>query len=139
MRFARNPKERLNVDMWTEDQMRSIDRMLNPRSIAVVGASTKSGGYGNRLLNAVLKAKVRVKIYPVNPNHKTIAGIKSYKSVADLPEAPDLVGIVVPDKKVLEVLKQCHEKKAGAAVIISAGFSERGTQAGVELERELGA
>ena len=125
--------------MWTEDQMRSIDRMLNPRSIAVVGASTKSGGYGNRLLNAVLKAKDRVKIYPVNPNHKTIAGIKSYKSVADLPEAPDLVGIVVPDKKVLEVLKQCHEKKAGAAVIISAGFSERGTQAGVELERELGA
>jgi acetyltransferase len=125
--------------MWTEDQMRSIHRMLNPRSIAVVGASANASGYGGRLLNAVLKSKDRIKIYAVNPNHRQIAGVKSYKSITDLPEAPDLVGIVVPYTKVLDVLRECHAKKAGAAIIISAGFAERGTAAGVELDREVGA
>ena len=90
------------MEMWTADQMKSIDKMLNPRSIAVVGASPK-GGYGGRLLSAVLKAKDRIRIYPVNPNYDEIMGVKSYKSVADLPEAPDLVGVVVPYGKVLEV------------------------------------
>lgn len=124
--------------MWTEDQMRSIDKMLNPRSIAVVGASPK-GGYGGRLLNAVLRSKDRVRIYPVNPNYDEIAGVKSYRSIADLPEAPDLMGIVVPYNQVLDVLRQSHEKGAGSAVVISAGFAERGTDSGLDLQRQVGA
>ena len=126
------------MEMWTEDQMRSIHKMLNPRSIAVVGASPK-GGYGGRLLNAVLKAKERIRIYPVNPNYDEIAGVKSYRSVADLPEAPDLVGVVVPYNKVLDVLQECHKKGAGSAVIISAGFAERATDAGRQLQLQVGA
>ena len=126
------------MEMWTDDQMQSIDRMLNPRSIAVVGATPK-GGYGGRLLNAVLKAKDRVRIYPVNPNYGEIMGVASYRSVAELPEAPDLVGVVVPYHQVLGVLKECHEKKAGSAVVISAGFAERGTDSGLDLQRQLGA
>ncbi|HEV7802158.1 MAG TPA: acetate--CoA ligase family protein [Burkholderiales bacterium] len=126
------------MDMWTEDQMRSIGKMLNPRSIAVVGASAK-GGYGGRLLNAVLKAKDRVRIYPVNPNYDEIAGVKSYRSIADLPEAPDLMGIVVPYNKVLDVLKESHQKGAGSALVISAGFAERGTDSGLDLQRQIGA
>ncbi len=126
------------MEMWTEDQMRSIGKMLNPRSIAVVGASAK-GGYGGRLLNAVLKAKDRVRIYPVNPNYDEIAGVKSYRSIADLPEAPDLMGIVVPYTQVMDVLRQGHQKGAGSAVIISAGFAERGTDSGLDLQRQVGA
>lgn len=126
------------MDSWTDDQMRSIGKMLNPRSIAVVGATPK-GGYGARLLNAVLKAKDRVRVYPVNPNYEEMSGLRSYRSVADLPEAPDLVGIVVPYHRVLAVLRECHAKKAGGAVIISAGFAERGTEAGLDLQRQLGA
>ena len=57
------------MDLWTEDQMRSIDKMLNPRSIAVVGATPK-GGYGGRLLTAVLKAKDRIRIYPGGTAHR---------------------------------------------------------------------
>jgi acetyltransferase len=124
--------------MWTEDQLRSIHKMLNPRSIAVVGASPK-GGYGGRLLNAVLKCKDRVKIYPVNPNYDDITGVKCYRSIADLPEAPDLVGIVVPYDKVLPVMKECHAKKAGSAIVISAGFAERGIAARLDLQKEVGA
>ncbi len=124
------------MEMWTKEKMRSIDKMLNPRSIAVVGASPK-GGYGGRLLTALLKSRNRVRIYPVNPNYDEIMGAASYRSVADLPEAPDLVGIVVPHNKVLEVLRECHQKGAGSAVIISAGFAERGTQSGLDLQRQL--
>jgi acetyltransferase len=126
------------VNLWTESQLRAIDRMLNPRSIAVVGATPK-GGYGGRLFNAVLKAKDRVRIYPVNPNYGEVMGVPAYRSVSDLPEAPDLVGVVVPHSKVIPVLRECHEKKAGSAVIISAGFAERGTDAGLDMQRQLSA
>ena len=126
------------MEMWTDDQMRSIHKMLNPRSIAVVGASPK-GGYGGRLLNAVLKAKDRVRIYPVNPNYDEIAETKCYRSIAELPEAPDLVGIVVPYDQVLPVLKECHAKQAGSAIVISAGFAERGSAARLDLQKEVGA
>ncbi len=124
---------------WTDEQMRSIDKMLNPRSIAVVGASTKSGGYGGRLFDAVLKAKDRVRIYPVNPNYPEIKGLKSYASISDLPEAPDLVGVVVPYDKVLDVLQESHRKGAGSAVVISAGFAERGVESRLELQKKVGA
>ena len=126
------------MEFWTDDQMRSIHKMLNPRSIAVVGASPK-GGYGGRLLNAVLKCKERVKIYPVNPNYDEIAETKCYRSIAELPEAPDLVGIVVPYDKVLPVMKECHAKKAGSAIVISAGFAERGIEARLDLQKQVGA
>ena len=126
------------MEFWTDAQLRSIDRMLNPRSIAVVGASPK-GGYGGRLLGAVLRAKDRVRIYPVNPNYPEIMGAKCYPSVSELPEAPDLVGIVVPYDKVLDVLQQSHRKGAGSAVVISAGFAERGLEARLALQQRIGA
>jgi acetyltransferase len=124
------------METRTEERMSSIHKMLNPRSIAVVGATPK-GGYGGRLFDAVLKSKDRVRVYPVNPNYGEIKGIPSYRSISDLPEAPDLVGVVVPHDKVLDVLQECHDKKAGSAVIISAGFAERGTDAGLDLQRRL--
>ena len=124
--------------MWTAEQLQSIDKMLNPRSIAVVGASPK-GGYGGRLLNAVLRSKDRVRVYPVNPNYDEIAGVKAYRSIAELPEAPDLMGIVVPYHKVLDVLREGHAKGARSALVISAGFAERGTDSGLDLQRQVGA
>jgi acetyltransferase len=112
--------------------------MLNPRSIAIVGASPK-GGYGGRLLNAVMRAKERIRIYPVNPNYEEINGMRAYRRIADLPEAPDLVGVVVAYNRVLDVLQECHAKKAASAVIISAGFAERGTEAGLTLQQKVAA
>jgi acetyltransferase len=126
------------VELWNDAQMRAMDKMLKPQSIAVVGASPK-GGYGGRLWDAVVKAKDRVRLYPVNPNYPEISGIKAYKSVSELPEAPDLVGVVVPYKQVIPVLRECHQKKAGSAVIISAGFAERGNDSGLDMQRQLAA
>jgi acetyltransferase len=123
---------------WTESQLASIDKMLNPSSIAVVGATPRMQ-YGGRFLNAVLKAKDRVRVYPVNPRYDEIMGEKSYPSVTDLPEAPDLVGIVVPYHQVLDVLKESHAKGTRAAIVISAGFSERDLDDRRDLQGEVSA
>ena len=123
---------------WSDRQMASIHKMLNPQSIAIVGATPRMQ-YGGRLLAASLKAGERVRVYPINPRYDEIQGVKSYPSVSALPEGPDLVCIVVPYHQVLPVLEECREKGAGSAVIISAGFSERGDAERADLQGQLGA
>jgi acetyltransferase len=126
------------MELWTESQLQSIDAMLNPRSIAIVGATPRLQ-YGGRFLAAALKAQDRVRVYAVNPRYDDIMGAKSYPSITDLPEAPDLVGIVVPYHQVLEVLHESHRKGVKSAIVISAGFAERGSDDRRALQVELGA
>ena len=123
---------------WSDQQLASIDRMLNPKSIAVVGATPRMQ-YGGRFLNAALKAKDRVAVYPVNPRYDEIMGVKSYPSVTALPETPDLVGVVVPYHQVLDILKESHAKGTRAAIVISAGFSERDVDDRRDLQGEVSA
>ena len=122
---------------WTEAQLASIHKMLNPESVAVVGATPRLQ-YGGRMLAGALKAGGRVRVYPVNPRYDEIMETRCYPSVSDLPEAPDLVGIVVPYDQVLDVLRESHEKGAGSAIVISAGFAERGVEARRDLQDRLG-
>ena len=126
------------METWTESQLASIHKMLNPESVAIVGATPRMQ-YGGRFLNAMLKAKDRVRIYPVNPRYEEIMDVKCYPSVSDLPEAPDLVAIVVRYDQVLDVLNESHRKGAKSAIVISAGFSERGLGDRSDLQAELGA
>ena len=123
---------------WTADQLSSIHNMLNPRSIAVVGASPRMA-YGGRMLAAALKASARVKVYPVNPRYEEVQGVKCYPSVTALPETPDVVCVVISSEQVLDVLNESHQKGTKAAVVISAGFSERGTQEGRDLQLQVAA
>jgi acetate---CoA ligase (ADP-forming) len=90
------------MEFWTEPQMASIHKMLNPRSIAIVEATPRMQ-YGGRFLAAALKAKDRIRVYAVNPRYDEIMGVKSYPTVTDLPEAPDVVAVVVPWDQVLDV------------------------------------
>ena len=122
---------------WSESQLASIHKMLNPESVAIVGATPRMQ-YGGRFLNAMLQSRDRVRIYPVNPRYDEIMGVKAYPSVSDLPEGPDLVGIVVSYHQVLDVLRESHAKGAKSAVVISAGFSERGEEDRSDLQAELG-
>ena len=135
--FRKNTAQGTRMEIWTEPQMQAIHKMLNPRSIAIVGATPRLQ-YGGRFLAAALKAQDRVRVYPVNPNYDEIQGVKSYPSVADQPEGPDLVGIVVPHHQVLDVLHASHAKGAGSAIVISAGFAERGVPARRDLQTQLG-
>ena len=77
-------------------------------------------------------------MYAVNPRYDDIMGVKSYATVSDLPEAPDVVGIVVPYNQVMEVLQDSHRKGAGSAIVISAGFSERDEDDRRDLQAQLG-
>src|SRR6476659_3460293 len=124
------------MEFWTESQMASIHMMLNPRSIAIVGATPRMQ-YGGRFLAAALKAKDRVRVYAVNPRYHEIMGVRSYPRVTDLPEAPDIVGVVVPHDQVLDVLKESHRKRAGSAIVISAGLAERDVGDSRDLHGEL--
>ena len=125
------------MNYWSEAQLASIHKMLNPRSIAVVGA-TERPQYGGRFLRAALQADDRIRVYPVNPRYDELLGQKCYASVLDLPEPPDAVGIIVPYHRVIPVLRESAERGAGSAIVISAGFSERGVDERRELQAELG-
>src|SRR5258707_11173555 len=125
------------MEFWTEPQMASIHKMVTPRSIAIVGATPRMQ-YGGRFLAAALKAKDRVRVYAVNPRYDEIMGVKSYPSVTNLPEAPDLVAIVVPYDQVLDVLQESHRKGARSAIVISAAFAEGQVDERRRLRGELG-
>ena len=120
----------------TDQVMTAIDRMLNPASIAVVGA-TQRLQYGGRFLQAVLR-NPDVRVYPVNPRYEELMGVRCYPSLRELPESPDLVGVIVQYDRVMEVLEQSAEVKAGSAIVISAGFAERGTDEGGALQQRIG-
>ena len=119
-----------------DQAMRSIHRMLNPASIAVVGA-TERLQYGGRFLQGALRASGQVKVYPVNPRYQELMGVKCYSSLRELPDSPDLVGIIVPRDRVLSILEECAEVGAGSAIVISAGFAERGTEEGGALQAQM--
>lgn len=130
--------ETLNLMPASSDPViRSIHRMLNPTSIALVGATPRLN-YGGRILQSLLRASSRVKVYPVNPKHQEIMGAKCYPSIRELPESPDVVGIVVAHDKVMRALEECADRGVGSAVIISAGFAERGSAEGETLQRQIG-
>lgn len=126
------------MDSWTKAELASIHKMLNPRSIAVVGATPRMQ-YGGKLLERVLASRERVRVYPVNPRYDEVMGERCYASVDDLPEAPDVATVIVPHHAVLETLQACRAKGVGSAIVITAGFSERGEADRRALQEQVGA
>ena len=118
--------------------MASLDSIMKPRSIAVVGASTKPNTIGSDLLKRLIEYGFTGKIYPVNPKGGVIEGLTAYPSVLDIPGDVDLAIIVVKNTFVLSTIDQCHEKGITGLVVISAGFKET-DEAGAALEKELAA
>ena len=124
------------MDYWNKETLSAIDSMLNPKSVAIIGAS-ENKSYGGRFMAKALSSKGALTVYPVNPNRNEIQGQKAYKSVLDLPEVPDAAAILVPWNFVLPTLEQCHEKGIKSVIVISAGFAERGNEERANLQKEL--
>lgn len=118
--------------------LRSIHAMLQPASIAIVGA-TERVGYGSRFVNNLLKTRNKARLYPVNPNRDEVFGLKCYRSVRDLPEPVDLAAIILAAGDVVGTVRECADVGARAALVVSAGFAEMGTEEGRTWQRELGA
>ena len=108
--------------------MRDIQPLVAPRSIAVIGASANANKSGGILFSNLAKGGFQGKLFPINPNALEIMGIKAYPSVGDVPETVDLVYIVLPSQHMETAIQQCVEAGARAACIITAGFSEAGSE-----------
>lgn len=114
----------------------SLHTLFSPKSVAVIGASTRSGSVGNDVAKNLAKSDFPGSIYFVNPKGGELFGKVCYPSISALPEPVELVIIIVPATIVPQVLKEAGEKMTRAAVIISAGFRETGNT-GRALEEEV--
>ena len=116
--------------------MTILDKIMKPKSIAVVGASTKEHTIGSDIMKRLQEYNFNGKIYPVNPKGGIIEGLQAYTSVLEIPGEVDLAIIVVNAKFVLSTIDQCHEKGIKGLCIITAGFKETGAE-GAEAEKQL--
>lgn len=116
--------------------MTILDKIMKPKSIAVVGASTKEHTIGSDIMKRLQEYNFNGKIYPVNPKGGIIEGLQAYTSVLEIPGEVDLAIIVVNAKFVLSTIDQCHEKGIKGLCIITAGFKETGAE-GAESEKQL--
>ncbi|HUK49780.1 MAG TPA: acetate--CoA ligase family protein, partial [Terriglobales bacterium] len=114
----------------------TIERMLNPKVVAAVGASEAEDSVGRSLMNNLLLGKDRRKIIPVNRARETVMGLKCYPSVSKIPEHVDLAVVATPAKTVPGVVKECAEAGVDGIVVISAGFKEVGAE-GAKLEADI--
>jgi acetyltransferase len=113
-----------------------LDPFFTPKNIAVIGATENPGSVGRTTLWNLLSTPFGGAIFPVNPKRDSVLGIKSYKTVREIPAEVDLAVVVTPAKFIPGVIKECGEVGVKCAVVISAGFKEAGAE-GKELERQL--
>ncbi len=102
--------------------MTRLDRLLRPRSICVVGG----GFFTPNVVKQSLKMAFSGDIWPVHPSRDEISGVRAYKSLADLPGAPDATFIGVNRNLTIDVVRELRERGAGGAICFAAGFRETG-------------
>ena len=116
----------------------SLVRLLEPRSVAVIGASRDAANLGRRVLDGIVEGGFRGGVYPVNANADDLAGRPCYRHVRDLPPGVDLAIVAVPRDAVLPVVDECIVAGVGALLVITAGFAETGPE-GRALQQQLRA
>ncbi|MBV9415883.1 MAG: GNAT family N-acetyltransferase [Solirubrobacterales bacterium] len=114
----------------------AVRSVLEPRSVAVIGASRRHGTVGGEILRNLLSAEFNGVVYAVNPHAEVVQSLPAYKSVGEIPAAVELAVIVVPAAAALEAARDCAEAGVRALVVISAGFAETGEE-GVRRQQEL--
>ncbi len=115
---------------------RSIARILEPTSVAVIGASPRRRTIGNELVANLLAGGFTGPVYPVHPSAPEVLGLQAYPSMAEVPGHVDLAVIAVPAASVPTVVEECGEAGCGGLVVVSAGFAEIGPE-GAEAERRI--
>ncbi|MBI3619214.1 acetate--CoA ligase family protein [Candidatus Peregrinibacteria bacterium] len=113
--------------------------LLNPISIAIIGASSEEKKVGHEIFKNLLMQGFKGEVYPVNAKHAEILGRRAYGSIRDIPGQIDLAVIVTPAKTVAALIDECAAKQVKSVVVISAGFGELGTEDGQRMEQELAA
>ncbi len=112
----------------------AITGLMNPKSLAIVGASDTPGKIGYTVIKNLIDSGYQGKVYPINPNATEILGFKVYKSVLDVPGEINSAVITIPAKFVMPVVEECGQKGVKGLIIITSGFSETGNK---DLEDQL--
>jgi acetyltransferase len=113
-----------------------LDTLFNPKSVAIIGASTKELSIGNVITKNLLHYKYKGAVYPINPKADEVRGIKAYKTIFNVPGVVDLAHISIPNKYVPQAVEDCGKKGVKFIIINSAGFKEVGPE-GEALEKEV--
>jgi acetate---CoA ligase (ADP-forming) len=113
----------------------AMERLLRPRSVAIVGASPTPGAFGGSVLANLEQAGFNGELYLVNPRRNIISGRPCLAYVDDLPEGVDCAVLAIPRASVMEAVLACARRKAGGVIIFSSGFAEAGEQRRAEQER----
>lgn len=119
-----------------EAEAASISRFLNPRSVAIIGASRRQETIGQVLVRNMVNADFTGKVYVVNPNSAAVSGMPAYKSVQDIDGVVDVAIVAVPADAVQDVVLDCAAKGVHGLVVISSGFAETGEE-GRQRQRRL--
>jgi acyl-CoA synthetase (NDP forming) len=120
----------------TSDLIAKLKLIFEPRSIAFLGATNNPMKWGFRIFANIVNGGFQGRLYPINPTKQEVLGRKVYKTVAEIPEIPDLAVIVIPPPGVPAVLRECADKGIKAVVVITAGFAEVDTE-GEKRQQEM--
>jgi acetyl coenzyme A synthetase (ADP forming)-like protein len=126
-----------SIDPETIPTITSLQSLLQPHSIAIIGASRRQATIGNRLFHNLLQQEFKGVVYPVNPHAEAVASVKTVRSVLDISGGVDLAIVIVPADEVNQVVEQCGQKGVGSIVVISAGFGEIGVEGKKKQDRIL--
>jgi acyl-CoA synthetase (NDP forming)/GNAT superfamily N-acetyltransferase len=139
LEFDVDPTERSLAVRDSREQRaeaRSVHNVLHPASVAVIGASTDPSKIGHAVLAHLLRANFTGPVYPVNPEARSVRGVRAYPSVTEIPDEVDLAVVAVPAAGIDEVMDSCLAKGVKALVVVSAGFADAGGS-GTVAERRL--
>jgi acetyl coenzyme A synthetase (ADP forming)-like protein len=128
------PRPRPNHD----DIVRQMNRIMKPKSVAVIGASAENGKIGNSVMKNLINGGYKGEIYPIHPKAEEILGKKVYKSVKDIPGEVDIAVFAIPASLVAGALIECGEKKVVGAILIPSGYAETGNMKGQEEIQAIG-
>ncbi|MBW8903082.1 MAG: acetate--CoA ligase family protein [Bradyrhizobium sp.] len=128
------PRPRPNHD----DIVRQMNRIMKPKSVAVIGASAENGKIGNSVMKNLTNGGYKGEIYPIHPKAEEILGKKVYKSVKDIPGEVDIAVFAIPASLVAGALIECGEKKVVGAILIPSGYAETGNMKGQEEIQAIG-
>jgi acyl-CoA synthetase (NDP forming) len=115
-----------------------LEPLLNPRSIAMIGASANPGRIGGMPLELLTRFGFQGGIYPVNPKYQEVFGLRCWPDIETVPESVDLAVLAIGAAEVTPMLRRCHAKGIRAAIVYAAGFAEAGGE-GARLQDELEA
>ena len=113
-----------------------LSKLLNPDSVAIIGASDRAHSVGRLVFENILEGKYRGQLFPVNLKHSLVQGHVAYSTINQINQSIDLAIITTPAHTVPEIVEQCGEKGVKGVLVISAGFSETGEN-GLKLERKV--